>query len=106
MLFRSLGAGLVLNRVDVTWVPSLSAARAAAGAETLDERRAHPLAAGLLRLHAERMRMIEREQSLRGRFTAAHPRVPVVDVSAQPGDIHDLAGLRLIGTALAAAPRR
>jgi len=99
-------AGLVLNRVHVTGVPSLSAARAAAGAETLDERRAHPLAAGLLRLHAERMRMIEREQSLRGRFTAAHPRVPVVDVSAQPGDIHDLAGLRLIGTALAAAPRR
>jgi len=99
-------AGLVLNRVQVTGVPSLSAARAAAGAETLDERREHPLAAGLLRLHAERMRMIEREQSLRGRFTAAHPRVPVVDVPAQPGDIHDVAGLRLIGAALAAAPRR
>jgi hypothetical protein len=47
------------------------------------------------------MRMIEREQSLRRRFTAAHPRVPVVDVPAQPGDVHDLAGLRTIGSALA-----
>ena len=55
----------------------------------------------MLRLHAERMRMIEREQSLRRRFTAAHPRVPVVDVPAQPGDVHDLAGLRTIGSALA-----
>ena len=55
----------------------------------------------MLRLHAERMRIIEREQSLRRRFTAAHPRVPVVDVPAQPGDVHDLAGLRTIGAALA-----
>jgi hypothetical protein len=44
--------------------------------------------------------MIERQQSLRSRFTAAHPRVPVVDVPAQPGDIHDLDGLRVIGAAL------
>jgi hypothetical protein len=27
--------------------------------------------------------------------------VPVVDVPAQPGDVHDLAGLRVIGAALA-----
>ena len=94
-------AGLVLNRVHTTGARSLSAARAAAGAETLDETGEHPLAAGVLRLHAERMRMIEREQSLRRRFTAAHPRVPVVDVPAQPGDVHDLDGLRLVGTALA-----
>ena len=94
-------AGLVLNRVHTTGAKSLSAARATAGAETLAEEREHPLAAGVLRLHAERMRIIEREQSLRGRFTAAHPRVPVVDVPAQPGDVHDLAGLRTIGAALA-----
>jgi anion-transporting ArsA/GET3 family ATPase len=93
-------AGLVLNRVQTTGVPSLSAARAAAGAETLDENRDHALTAGLLRMHAERMRMIEREQSLRGRFAAAHPRVPIVDVPAQPGDVHDLDGLRVVGGAL------
>ncbi len=94
-------SGLVLNRVHVTGAGTLSAARAAAGAETLDEAGEHRLAATVLRLHAERMRMIEREQSLRRRFTAAHPRVPVVDVPAQPGDVHDLAGLRTIGRALA-----
>jgi hypothetical protein len=47
------------------------------------------------------MRVLEREQSLFSRFTAAHPRVPVVDVPAQPGDVHDLAGLRTVGAALA-----
>jgi anion-transporting ArsA/GET3 family ATPase len=94
-------AGLVLNRVHTTGAKGLSAARATAGAETLDEEGGHRLVAGLLLLHAERMRIIEREQALRGRFTAAHPRVPVVDVPAQPGDVHDLAGLREIGTALA-----
>jgi len=94
-------AGLVLNRVHTTGARSLSAARSAAGAEELDDAGGHPLAANVLRLHAERMRIIEREQSLRRRFTAAHPRVPVVDVPAQPGDVHDLAGLRTIGAALA-----
>ncbi|MGH8891696.1 MAG: ArsA family ATPase [Actinomycetes bacterium] len=93
-------SGLVLNRVHTTGARTLSAARATAGAETLDEAGEHPLAAGILRLHAERMRIIEREQSLRGRFTAAHPRVAVVDVPAQPGDVHDLAGLRVVGAAL------
>jgi anion-transporting ArsA/GET3 family ATPase len=93
-------SGLVLNRVHTTEVAALSAARAAAGAETLDESKEHPLAAGILRMHAERMRMIEREQSLRGRFAAAHPRVPIVDVPAQPGDVHDLDGLRVVGGAL------
>jgi len=96
-------SGLVLNRVHASGATGLSADRAAAGSETLDESRSHPLAAGILRLHAERMRLIEREQSLRGRFTAAHPRVPVVDVAAQPGDVHDLAGLRLVGESLAGA---
>jgi anion-transporting ArsA/GET3 family ATPase len=96
-------SGLVLNRVHASGATGLSADRAAAGAETLDESRSYPPAAGILRLHAERMRLIEREQSLRGRFTAAHPRVPVVDVAAQPGDVHDLAGLRLVGESLAGA---
>ncbi len=94
-------AGLVLNRVHTTGAKALSAARATAGAETLDERGDHRLVAGILRLHAERMRIIDREQSMRSRFTAAHPRVRVADVPAQPGDVHDLAALREIGAALA-----
>lgn len=95
-------AGLVLNRVHVSDAGTLSPERALAGAETLAEEHSHPLAAALLRLHADRMRVVRREQALRGRFTAAHPRVPVVDVPAQPGDVHDLEGLRTIGSALAA----
>jgi anion-transporting ArsA/GET3 family ATPase len=94
-------AGLVLNRVHRA-ATTLSAERALAGAETLEERGKHQLSAALLRLHADRMRLVTREQALRGRFTAAHPRVPLVDVPAQPGDVHDLDGLRKIGAALAA----
>jgi anion-transporting ArsA/GET3 family ATPase len=99
-------AGLVLNRVHSGGAKSLSVERALAGAETLDESGGHPLAAGLLRLHAERARIHAREQQLRRRFTAAHPRVPVVDIPALAGDVHDLAGLREIGSALAGAAVR
>ncbi|MGW0766269.1 ArsA family ATPase [Streptomyces sp. NPDC002676] len=60
------------------------------------------LAAGLLRLHAERMQLLSREQRTRDRFTARHPEVAVVEVPALPGDVHDLTGLRDIGTRLAA----
>ncbi|MER7932186.1 MULTISPECIES: ArsA-related P-loop ATPase [unclassified Streptomyces] len=60
------------------------------------------LTAGLLRLHAERMQLLSREQRTRDRFTARHPEVAVVEVAALPGDVHDLAGLRDIGDRLAA----
>ncbi|WP_301124524.1 ArsA family ATPase [Streptomyces cacaoi] len=59
------------------------------------------LTAGLLRLHAERMRLQDREQRTRERFTALHPEVPVAEVGALPGDVHDLDGLRAIGERLA-----
>jgi hypothetical protein len=36
-------------------------------------------------------------------FTDAFPAVPVVSVTAQPADVHDVDGLRTIGDALAAA---
>ncbi|BBJ42644.1 anion-transporting ATPase [Streptomyces antimycoticus] len=62
---------------------------------------AERLAAGLLRLHAERMRVLGREQRTHDRFTALHPEVPVAQVAALPGDVHDLAGLRAIGDRLA-----
>ncbi len=61
------------------------------------------LTAGLLRLHAERMRLLFREQRTRDRFTALHPEVAVTEVAALPGDVHDLTGLRDIGNRLAAA---
>jgi len=60
------------------------------------------LTAGLLRLHAERMQLLSREQRTRDRFTALHPEVAVAEVAALPGDVHDLAGLRDIGDRLAA----
>ncbi|MET9594801.1 ArsA-related P-loop ATPase [Streptomyces sp. NPDC006516] len=59
------------------------------------------LAAGLLRLHAERMQVVAREQHTRDRFTTLHPEVPVTEVAALPGDVHDLTGLRAVGERLA-----
>ncbi|MER7762544.1 ArsA-related P-loop ATPase [Streptomyces sp. NPDC097619] len=60
------------------------------------------IAAGLLRLHAERMQLIARERRTRDRFTSRHPEVAFTEVAALPGDVHDLAGLRAIGDRLAA----
>ncbi|MET8246675.1 ArsA family ATPase [Streptomyces sp. NPDC005202] len=65
------------------------------------ERSVDQLTAGLLRLHAERMQLLSREQRTRDRFTALHPEVAVAEVAALPGDVHDLAGLRDIGNRLA-----
>ncbi|MBT2487860.1 ArsA family ATPase [Streptomyces sp. ISL-96] len=137
-------AGLVLNRVHGSGAPQLSAERALAAAENLDEGRivdqeagkagvrdssapspetestpgpasesqshghnqshtVEQLTAGLLRLHAERMHVLAREQRTRDRFTALHPEVAVVQVAALPGDVHDLTGLRAIADRLAAS---
>lgn len=125
-------AGLVLNRVHGSGADQLSAERALAAAENLEEGgivdqesgkaglrdSADPnsdpdvdadadadvdeITAGLLRLHAERMQVIAREQRTRDRFTSLHPEVAVAEVAALPGDVHDLAGLRAIGERLAA----
>ncbi|MGW4727699.1 ArsA family ATPase [Streptomyces shenzhenensis] len=134
--------GLVLNRVHGSGADRLSAERALAAAENLEEPRivdqgdgkaglrnspdtydsseppaassaseplppgADPdvdqLTASLLRLHADRMQLLSREQRTRDRFTARHPEVAVVEVAALPGDVHDLTGLRNIGDRLAA----
>jgi hypothetical protein len=45
--------------------------------------------------------MVQRERTLRDRFATAHPQVPAVVVPALAGDVHDLDGLRRIGTLLA-----
>ncbi|MDX2544154.1 ArsA family ATPase [Streptomyces sp. WI04-05B] len=73
------------------------------GAPTADpsEPTVQQLTAGLLRLHADRMQLLSREQRTRDRFTALHPEVAVTEVAALPGDVHDLAGLRNIGDRLA-----
>ncbi|MEU3466175.1 ArsA family ATPase [Streptomyces sp. NPDC006733] len=140
-------AGLVLNRVHGSGAPQLTAERALAAAQALEEPRENlgdggivdreagktdsiaegaegaegtdpktradgtsddatippeqRLAAGLLRLHAERMRVVARERRTRDRFVSVHPEVPMVDVAALPGDVHDLDGLRSIGERLA-----
>ncbi|WP_369198380.1 ArsA family ATPase [Streptomyces djakartensis] len=70
-----------------------------------DERAVDRLTAGLLRLHADRMQLLSREQRTRDRFTALHPEVAVTEVAALPGDVHDLTGLREIGDRLAAGER-
>jgi len=94
-------AGLVLNRVRTTDAPDVSAARAEGAAEELDERGEYQLTASLLRLHAQTMRGRDREQHMLGRFTGAHPTVAVVTVPGLPGDVHDIAGLRDMGAAMA-----
>jgi len=98
-------AGLVLNRVHRSPAARLSAARSLAAVETLqglDESESSGLAITALRLHAERMRQSAAERRLAERFTAAHPLVPVALIPAQPDDVHDLDGLRVIGEAFAA----
>ena len=94
-------AGLVLNRVHTTCAPELSAERALSAAQVLDDSGASPVTAEALRAHAGLMRQITRERRFADRFTAAHPAVPVVEVPAQAEDVHDLEGLRRIGSALA-----
>ena len=59
------------------------------------------LTAGLLRLHADRVRRVTREQRLQDRFRTAHPEVATAVVPALAGDVHDLDGLRRVGELLA-----
>jgi len=96
-------AGLVLNRVHRSAATQLTAERSLAAAEMLTERGGHATAAAVLRLHADRVALAARERRLRERFTRAHPAVPLVEVGALPGDVHDLDGLRVVGAELAGA---
>jgi anion-transporting ArsA/GET3 family ATPase len=94
-------AGLVVNRVHRSGGAGLTAERSVAAAQSLEEAGGHDLAAAVLRLHADRVALAARERRLQERFSGAHPRVPVVEVAAQPGDVHDLDGLRAVGEDLA-----
>jgi anion-transporting ArsA/GET3 family ATPase len=113
-------AGLILNRVQRLPAAQLSAARSLAAAEALQaagsngtaagpaesdgtpESAARVLAAAALRLHADRMELAATQLRAAEHFSAAHPLVPVAEIPAQPEDVHDLDGLRLIGRAFAA----
>jgi anion-transporting ArsA/GET3 family ATPase len=96
-------AGLVVNRASPEPAGALSADEAMTGAERLGIGQEGPesLTAGLLRLHADRVRMVQRERALRERFATAHPQVPTAVVPALAGDVHDLDGLRRVGALLA-----
>ena len=98
-------AGLVLNRVHASSATTLSVERSLAAAESLDEAGASGVAAGVLRIHAERLATAAHDARIAGRFRAAHPTVPVVEVAAQSEDVHDLEGLRRIGSELASGPQ-
>lgn len=94
-------AGLVVNRVSPSARTELSAEEAITAADRLRAGDSSSLTAGLLRLHADRVRIIEREAHLRERFAASHPAVATAVVPAMAGDVHDLDGLRAIGELLA-----
>jgi anion-transporting ArsA/GET3 family ATPase len=98
-------AGLIVNRASPTPRGTLSADEAMTASARLQRSTASSptatLTAGLLRLHADRTRMVEREAALRDRFAAAHPQVATAVVPALAGDVHDLDGLRVVGGLLA-----
>jgi anion-transporting ArsA/GET3 family ATPase len=96
-------AGLVVNRVHRSSVPTLSHERALVAAEDIEARdNGDALAASILRLHVQRVDRSTRERHLQQRFHDAHPNVAAVEVLAFDDDIHDLDGLRRIGEEIAA----
>ena len=96
-------AGVVVNRIQRVAAPGLTAARAAAAEESLDDAGAgESTTADLLRLHAEVARTAARHAAVVKRFRTGHPGTPVAEVPAASRDIHDVEGLRTIGDALAA----
>jgi anion-transporting ArsA/GET3 family ATPase len=94
-------AGLVLNRTH----PVLAQLSAAKARDAADGLRGAPLAAAVLRLHADRVDLAEREERLLARFTSAHPSVAVTHVPVVAADVADLDGLREIGERLAGDDR-
>lgn len=94
-------AGLIVNRASPAPSGDLSADEAMTAAERLRTQDPASVTAGLLRLHGDRFRMVQREKLLRDRFAAAHPQVATAVVPALAGDVHDLDGLRRVGMLLA-----
>ncbi|HET6877588.1 MAG TPA: ArsA family ATPase [Jatrophihabitans sp.] len=102
-------AGVIVNRTRRAAAGSgaepLTAARAEVAADTVaakDAGEAGELAAAALRVHVEVATAAEHDARMTRRFASAHPEVPLVNVPALPTDVHDLEGLREIGTLLGA----
>ncbi|XVX20849.1 ArsA family ATPase [Actinomycetota bacterium] len=96
-------AGVVLNRMQRLATGSLSASRAASAAEELadgEESATARTTSGLLLLHEALAATAARQRAHATRFVAGHPGVPVTEVPAAAQDIHDLDGLREVGSAL------
>jgi anion-transporting ArsA/GET3 family ATPase len=96
-------AGVVVNRVHRIAATHLTAERAAATAEMLEERKARSAGPtpGLLRLHADRMALAAQERRTITAFAAGRADVPLVEVAAMASDVHDVDGLRRVGAELA-----
>jgi anion-transporting ArsA/GET3 family ATPase len=93
-------AGLVVNRVHNTTAPSLGAAASLAAAAGLDESGDQAPTAVALRIHAALAALADREREVTADFSREFPEVPTVPVTAQPADVHDIDGLRTIGSAI------
>jgi anion-transporting ArsA/GET3 family ATPase len=89
--------GLMLNRTHSVSIPGLSADDARAAAAALDAAGEHASTADALRIHAELIEQVVRETEVTAKFRRLHPRVPIVAITAQPADVHDIDGLRGIG---------
>ena len=103
---RSLAAAETLQVIDEQGGPEPgsrpapgepAAGSSATAGHSAGRRPAHSLVIAALRLHADRMQLAATERRVTEHFTAAHPLVPITEVPAQPDDVHDLAGLRIIG---------
>lgn len=94
--------GLIVNRVQEVDQELLTADVAAASSQRLSELPGDAgLTGRLLGLHANRLRIRERQHHLTERFVGAHPGVPLAQVPALAEDVHDLEGLREVGELLA-----
>ncbi|HWL36921.1 MAG TPA: ArsA-related P-loop ATPase [Frankiaceae bacterium] len=97
-------ACVVVNRVHRVATTAVTPERAVATAEVLAERRVRGPAAGLLRLHADRLAVAAAERRTIRAFAAGRADVPMLEVPAMAADVHDVDDLRRIGLALAGDP--
>jgi anion-transporting ArsA/GET3 family ATPase len=91
-------AGLLLNRVHAIETNAITGAQAEQASARI--RGENPVAADVLLVHAGMAARANREREITLSFTKAHPAVPVATIAAQPVDVHDIDGLREIGSAL------
>lgn len=99
-------AGVVVNRVQMTYIPSLTGARASAAAEVVQEQPDRASGwrpqdtAGLLHLHAALADLGGRHAAAIDSFISRDERLPLVQVAAAAHDVNDVEELRQIGLEL------